>query len=211
MELGRLEDFSERSKMATAGEDLDDILDQALDDLEQIDTAEQHENDAAASPSAPSAGLVVGPQELIGSLIDNEDGLEEDKGGDVLDEFMKQVQSTVTPAETKKSNARSNATTGTSTTKGSRNRPGSLNKPKDADDVEAALATILQQMTTMDPDEFDGDFGAGDLNPDSFVEGMMEQLLSKELMYEPMKHVADQFPDWLEGKKDSLPEDELAK
>jgi peroxin-19 len=49
------------------------------------------------------------------------------------------------------------------------------------------------------------------LNTDDFVDGMMEQLLSKELMYEPMKQVVEKFPAWLEAKQSELSEDEWNK
>lgn len=41
-----------------------------------------------------------------------------------------------------------------------------------------------------------------------FMDGMMEQLLSKELMYEPMKQVTEKFPTWLETRKEELPPEE---
>lgn len=40
--------------------------------------------------------------------------------------------------------------------------------------------------------------------PDDFIDGMMEQLLSKELMYEPMKQVTEKFPSWLKRNKTLL-------
>jgi len=43
-----------------------------------------------------------------------------------------------------------------------------------------------------------------DINADKFLDGMMEQLLSKELMYEPMKQVTEKFPSWLEKNKKKL-------
>jgi len=36
------------------------------------------------------------------------------------------------------------------------------------------------------------------------VDGMMRQLLSKELMYEPMKQVCDKYPEWLAEKAEAL-------
>ncbi len=55
----------------------------------------------------------------------------------------------------------------------------------------------------------DGPTGSGaGFNTDHFMEGMMEQLLSKELMYEPMKQVTDKFPEWLASKKDTLSAEE---
>ena len=55
----------------------------------------------------------------------------------------------------------------------------------------------------------DGPTGSGaGFNTDHFMEGMMEQLLSKELMYEPMKQVSDKFPEWLASKKGELSAEE---
>ena len=47
-----------------------------------------------------------------------------------------------------------------------------------------------------------------DFNTDNFMDGMMEQLLSKELMYEPMKQVTEKFPSWLESNKNRLTPEE---
>eukprot|EP00531_Pseudo-nitzschia_arenysensis_P018765 CAMPEP_0116132460 /NCGR_PEP_ID=MMETSP0329-20121206/9559_1 /TAXON_ID=697910 /ORGANISM="Pseudo-nitzschia arenysensis, Strain B593" /LENGTH=335 /DNA_ID=CAMNT_0003626975 /DNA_START=79 /DNA_END=1086 /DNA_ORIENTATION=+ len=54
--------------------------------------------------------------------------------------------------------------------------------------------------------------GSGEaFNTEDFMEGMMEQLLSKELMYEPMKQVTEKFPAWLSSKKDELAPEEWEK
>jgi Pex19 protein family len=45
-------------------------------------------------------------------------------------------------------------------------------------------------------------------NPDAVINGMMEQLLCKDLMYEPMKQVATKFPQWLEEKRSVLSAEE---
>ena len=45
-------------------------------------------------------------------------------------------------------------------------------------------------------------------NPDAVIDGMMEQLLSKELMYEPMKQVTEKFPKWLEDQKCTISPEE---
>jgi len=185
-------------------DELDDILDQALDDLEQIDAVQVEEStvdDAVPlSPAAPSSGLAMNPQELNDNM-DEEDAK-------LLNEFMKQMQSAVDDMGSKSKKS----TASTTKKKKSKSRPTVEPKPQ-GDDVEATLASILQQMTTMDPDDLDDDFlaGMGGLNPDAIVDGMMQQLLSKELMYEPMKHVADHFPRWLEEKKNSLSPTELDK
>jgi len=53
-------------------------------------------------------------------------------------------------------------------------------------------------------------FGASG-DADDVVDGMMRQLLSKELMYEPMKQVCDSFPAWLAESKAHLSEEEYQK
>mmetsp|Transcript_1601 Transcript_1601/g.3073 ORF Transcript_1601/g.3073 Transcript_1601/m.3073 type:complete len:323 (+) Transcript_1601:144-1112(+) len=46
---------------------------------------------------------------------------------------------------------------------------------------------------------------------DDVVDGMMKQLLSKDLMYDPMKQVCDRFPAWLAESKAHLSEEEYQK
>ena len=41
--------------------------------------------------------------------------------------------------------------------------------------------------------------------------GMMEQLLSKDLMYEPLREVSDRFPAWIEANTELLSEDEATR
>jgi hypothetical protein len=53
-------------------------------------------------------------------------------------------------------------------------------------------------------------FGASG-DADDVVDGMMRQLLSKELMYEPMKQVCDRFPAWLAESKAHLSQEEYQK
>lgn len=78
----------------------------------------------------------------------------------------------------------------------------------DDDDVGMAeelgmLNEILKGITS--------ETGANNLDADSVVDGMMEQLLSKELMYEPMKQIALTFPTWLKENKESLSNDDYAE
>lgn len=72
---------------------------------------------------------------------------------------------------------------------------------------EAELLEML--MKGLDPSQA---AAAGQVPPnfdaDAMIDGMMEQLMSKELMYEPMKQVAEKFPGWLQEKKNALTEQE---
>lgn len=53
-----------------------------------------------------------------------------------------------------------------------------------------------------------GEDGPG-FDADTVIDGMMEQLLSKDLMYEPIKQVASKFPAWLEESRNYLSEKEF--
>lgn len=43
---------------------------------------------------------------------------------------------------------------------------------------------------------------------ESIVENMMQQLLSKEILHEPMKEIGERYPKWLEDHKSSLSAEE---
>ncbi|KAL8158511.1 hypothetical protein V2J09_000048 [Rumex salicifolius] len=48
----------------------------------------------------------------------------------------------------------------------------------------------------------------GSQDMESIVETMMQQLLSKEILYEPMKEIGERYPKWLEDHKTSLSEED---
>lgn len=52
---------------------------------------------------------------------------------------------------------------------------------------------------------------AGSQDMESIVETMMQQLLSKEILHEPMKEIGERYPTWLEENKAKLPDDEYAR
>jgi len=104
------------------------------------------------------------------------------------------------------------------------------NKNKNKTNIDTTVNKLLHEMSKAgtndneggyDPSQFEAmgedlmneimkDFQAmgkkGDA--DDVVDGMMRQLLSKDLMYEPMKQVTDKFPSWLAEKKKYLSEEE---
>ncbi|XP_077236447.1 peroxisome biogenesis protein 19-2-like [Tasmannia lanceolata] len=49
---------------------------------------------------------------------------------------------------------------------------------------------------------------AGSQDMESIVETMMQQLLSKEILHEPMKEIGERYPKWLEEHKDGLNKEE---
>jgi len=63
------------------------------------------------------------------------------------------------------------------------------------------VATMLGQTS------FDGD--TGDILP--FMQGMMEHLLSKEILYPSLKELSDKYPAWLEEHKATLDPSDLQR
>jgi peroxin-19 len=79
------------------------------------------------------------------------------------------------------------------------------NTQEDAEDITGEEAEMFQDMMK----EFEK-LGGG-FDQDAVVDGMMQQLVSKDIMYEPMKQVTEKFPLWLEKNKDVLSEEEYKK
>ncbi|PSS01088.1 Peroxisome biogenesis protein like [Actinidia chinensis var. chinensis] len=46
---------------------------------------------------------------------------------------------------------------------------------------------------------------------ESIVETMMQQLLSKEILHEPMKEIGERYPKWLEEHKSKLSKDDYER
>ncbi|XP_036148003.1 peroxisomal biogenesis factor 19 isoform X6 [Monomorium pharaonis] len=66
---------------------------------------------------------------------------------------------------------------------------------------EADVAAMLRQTS------LDGD--TGDILP--FMQGMMEHLLSKEILYPSLKELSDKYPTWLEEHKTTLNTSDLQR
>ncbi|XP_061341085.1 peroxisome biogenesis protein 19-2-like [Gastrolobium bilobum] len=52
---------------------------------------------------------------------------------------------------------------------------------------------------------------AGSQDMESIVETMMQQLLSKDILHEPMKEIGERYPKWLEEHKTSLSKEEYER
>ena len=66
---------------------------------------------------------------------------------------------------------------------------------------EADLASMFGQTSLED--------GGTDFLP--FMQGMMQSLLSKEVLYPSLKDLVDRYPAWLNEKRATLPPVDLAK
>ncbi|KAF8939702.1 Peroxisome chaperone and import receptor, partial [Dissophora ornata] len=66
---------------------------------------------------------------------------------------------------------------------------------------EALMAEMMKQMEGMAEG---GDF-------QNVLEGMMEQLMSKDILYEPMLDLKQKYPQWLKDNKDKISAEEYAR
>ncbi|KAG8071727.1 hypothetical protein GUJ93_ZPchr0006g42397 [Zizania palustris] len=79
------------------------------------------------------------------------------------------------------------------------------------------LETATGAMAGLDDDammeefvkQFEEFAGAQDM--ESIVETMMQQLLSKEILYEPMKDIVEKYPKWLEDNKSKISKEEYER
>ncbi|KAG8060002.1 hypothetical protein GUJ93_ZPchr0002g25187 [Zizania palustris] len=79
------------------------------------------------------------------------------------------------------------------------------------------LETATGAMAGLDDDammeefvkQFEEFAGAQDM--ESIVETMMQQLLSKEILYEPMKDIVEKYPKWLEDNKSKISKEEYMR
>lgn len=67
---------------------------------------------------------------------------------------------------------------------------------------EDFLAEMLKQM---------GGIGDSEEDFSKMLLGMMEQLTNKDILYEPMRELADKYPEWLQTNESKLPPAEFQK
>jgi Pex19 protein family len=82
------------------------------------------------------------------------------------------------------------------------------------DMLNCFMESLMASTTATGNDGTNSKNAGGDentFNPDAVIDGMMGQLLSKDLMYEPMKQVATEFPTWLEERSSSLSPEEFSR
>ena len=92
--------------------------------------------------------------------------------------------------------------------------------PPRSSDIDRTISNLLQGMaasanTDMDQDDNDDidemmkQFQT--MGGDEVIDGMMQQLLKKDLMYEPIVDVTNRFPKWLQDNQSALSEEEYTK
>jgi Pex19 protein family len=85
------------------------------------------------------------------------------------------------------------------------NALGNISAPSDGS-MHQEVDMLRDLMKNLD--SLSGGSQSAPVNEDSLLDGMMSQLLSKDLMYEPMVQLATQLPIWLEQQKTVLSNEE---
>eukprot|EP00753_Platysulcus_tardus_P010764 PLAT3031.1.p1 GENE.PLAT3031.1~~PLAT3031.1.p1 ORF type:complete len:309 (+),score=119.32 PLAT3031.1:44-928(+) len=210
-----------------ASDDLDDLFDSALDDLED-DTAtggpsleeaaaasaavmeEGSRKEAEAAAATSSAASPADPYGGLGQLIK---ALEDPEMASTLEETLRKLGS-------------GEGAEGLLSELGaSEVRPAGSSHDVETDSSLAAtlqmLAEATKSMEGMDASageqageeimrkmmgEFEKMGEKGDFS--STMDGMMEQLLSKDVMYLPLKQICEQYPAWLASNEERLSKEE---
>ncbi|ORY98056.1 Pex19 protein family-domain-containing protein [Syncephalastrum racemosum] len=208
----------------------DDLLDDVLDDFNNLSTqpSAAPKTDVSPSSSSKEKAPQVG-SESLDDLLDQDEfakqlasGMEELMGGMDQDEEMKNTFEKIWKSfEENEKNADPSASSQQQRPSGPQQQSSfqdkiaqTMNKLKDSskqvDDSiaeegqqpdDAFMAEMMKQMESLAEN---GEF-------ENVLEGMMQQLMSKELLYEPMKDLAARYPTWLAENKDKLSQSDYEK
>lgn len=171
--------------MASNSEDLDELLDSALDDFQNLNVSssqrkEEDKEGVEDKPCLPinvqGLGLGLGLPDLKAKKKGKQKVLspnpKDSHVSETLDKLRQQTKEAV------------------------KNMESISGAPKSGEDLgkDAMMEEWVKQFEEL----------AGSQDMESIVETMMQQLLSKDILYEPMKEIGERYPKWLEEHKSSL-------
>jgi len=189
----------------TSEEDLGDLLDSALDDFENLPKPKTKSKSKSASQAASSC-----PTEEDFLAIFAAAGLGQ-SGGEVSDfppnglkDELDKLAKMATSAEVdnKRIDMSLEDRLGETIQQMTKNSEG-LNAHPSEDEIQAMFSNMGLGGECTQQSGFD--------NLIPMMEGMMQSLLSKELLYPAMKDIADKFPDWLADNRSTLSEEDYHK
>ncbi|XP_057510442.1 peroxisome biogenesis protein 19-1-like isoform X1 [Actinidia eriantha] len=172
--------------MAEHSDDLDQLLDSALDDFQNLNLSSsgQRSGDSEVKrqeSSVPNAvqGLGMGLPDLRSKKKGKQKVTKDSHVSEALDKLREQTRETV---------------------KGLESMTG-LKSGVDDFEKDAMMEDWAKQFEEL----------AGSQDMESIVETMMHQLLSKEILHEPMKEIGERYPKWLEEHKSKLSKDDYKR
>ncbi|PWA87721.1 Pex19 protein [Artemisia annua] len=168
-------------------DDLDQLLDSALDDFQTLNLASassqrDNEGNKAEASSLPSGvqGLGMGLPDLRSKNKGKQKAApKESHASETLNKLREQTRETV---------------------KGLESIAGL--KPSGVDGLGLGDDKMMEDLVKQFEELAKGQ------DMESIVETMMQQLLSKEVLYEPMKEIGERYPKWLEDNKSKLSQEE---
>ncbi|KAI9007976.1 Pex19 protein [Phycomyces nitens] len=211
--------------------DLDDLLDDVLDDFDGLSTkdipskvpAKPDQKPKAEDPAEDSLDsifnddefsrqLAAGMEDLMGKIGN---GGQDPEMMQAFEQVWKSLDSdlpptaapSTAPPTTNKDRGVGSSATGSQTPSAQSFQDTiaqTMNKLKDSskqvdssiaqEGDDAFMAELMKQMESLsDTGEFE-----------NVLEGMMQQLMSKEMLYEPIRDLAKKYPSWLEENKTKL-------
>ena len=218
-------------------DELDDDDEQQEVEAEKSPGQQQAATIPKDEPKSSTPKPVYGPERPPASDMGSFDDVMKQmfQGGDdvdpaaALDSFMKQLQTQLASEMEKMedSDPKSSPTSKSGTSSGEQATASAPTEEPSDRDINHTISKLLNDMANANVDDRDtmgGEeamlkemlkefekMGGGGFDQDAVVDGMMQQLVSKDIMYDPMKQVTERFPSWLEENRESLSEEEYKK
>ncbi|CDP09967.1 unnamed protein product [Coffea canephora] len=165
--------------MADHSDDLDQLLDSALDDFQSLNLTSSaqsgdNEGNKQENSSMPSEvqGLGMGLPDLRSKKKGKQKVSKESHVSEALDKLRQQTREAV---------------------KGLESVSGPIPMEENIGN-DAMMEDWVKQFEEL----------AGSQDMESIVETMMQQLLSKDVLHEPMKEIGERYPTWLEDNRTKL-------
>jgi peroxin-19 len=172
---------------------MDEILDSALDELYSgSSSSDEEEEEEVATAIQGSANRVAATSSSSGTPTEGESSTTSSGKGSLSEE---QHPATVEDAVAKMLQSMGGISSNTTT----------ANNDKDHDFMEQLMKEMEQHATIMASQPNDNS------EYDSMFNNVMNQLLAKDIMYEPMKQITEAFPKFLQQKKDKLSNEEYQR
>ena len=209
------------AKMAEETGDLDAILDNALDQFVDELDEEQGDVNATVSKAAKDTALqsteddkkigsAQGNDVIAESMADLMDKMKDPEFASTLEDTFKKLASGGTPENPEDPFAALHQGGNPM----DKSVASTLKMMSEASsDMEGMDTAAAEQMGEDIMKKMMGEFEKLGEKQDfqEIIDGMMRQLLSKEVMYEPMKEITKKFPKWLAENEDSLAKDDYER
>ncbi|CAD6230554.1 GSCOCG00006817001-RA-CDS [Cotesia congregata] len=207
-----------KSNKQSADPELDDLLSNALGDFDRLSVTNEQKQDQTASSTSKEVtkDLEKSPEPLIDEMWSQEfinqtasqfqknlqKIIQNGSDGDFNASLAKMAQTVAeSMASTSGADGESAADIGDNLDFQAAIAQAFKDIPHPTEEMKASGSgfneTELLSMFGQPSDE-----SGGDIFP--FMQGMMQSLLSKEVLYPPLKDLVDKYPDWLDEKKSNL-------